>query len=285
MTLSREKERLLQRLKSPRLRRKEGLFLVEGIRGAREFLDASLPVAIRFAVVSPRLGNVPGGQELLRALQDSTVPVHSVDDETLPGLSDTETPQGILLVGEEPSDSSRFRDRIQGCPGPRLLILDRLQDPGNVGTLIRSARAFGLEGVVALDGTADPWGPKVVRSGAGSHAHLAILRMSASDVLAWVRRLAVPLLVAEAGGSDVRGLRPLGGWALVVGNEGGGVRRELRDAGSAALSIPMAQGVDSLNAAVAGSLLLYALSAGGAGENEPKGGLEPPAGGAAAAGT
>jgi TrmH family RNA methyltransferase len=278
MTLSREKERLLQRLKSPRLRRKEGLFLVEGIRGAREFLDASIPMAIRFAVVSPRLEGVSEGRELLRALEDSAVSVHPVDDEALPALSDTETPQGILLVAEEPSDSTGFRDRIRGCPAPRLLILDGLQDPGNVGTLIRSARAFGLEGVAALEGTADPWGPKVVRSGAGSHAHLPILRMSTSEVLAWVRDLAIPLLVAEAGGKDVRRHRPPGGWALVVGNEGGGVRRELRDAASATLSIPMAQGVDSLNAAVAGSLLLYALSSGSAGEDEPDRGQGPPAG-------
>ena len=262
MSLSREKERLIGRLKVPRLRRKEGLFLVEGIRSAREFLGATLPLPIRFAVVSSRLEELAGGSQLAAALEKAPFPVLSVDDPDLSGLSDTESPQGILMVVQEPDVPSPETFLGEGGSPPRVLVLDGVQDPGNVGTLLRGARAFGLDGVLALDGTADPWSARAVRAGAGAMAHIPLLRQPVSQALSWLEDFKIQVLVADAGGTDVRSVSPPAGWALVVGNEGGGTRPLIRAAASRLVSVPMAQGVDSLNVAVAGSILLFALSAG-----------------------
>lgn len=279
MPLSREKEKLLQRLKNPRLRRREGLFLVEGIRSAGEFLGAGLSIDVRFALVSPRLETLDGGAQVMARLEESAVPFTEVDDARLSLLSETESPQGILLVAREPAGPGKDRALPGGSPGVRLLLLDGIQDPGNVGTLVRGARAFGLDGVVALDGTADPWGAKAVRASAGALAHVPLFRMSAPDTLAWLEKEDVPLLVAEAGGRDLRQVHPGERWALALGNEGAGTRTPIRAAARDLLSIPMAPGVDSLNVAVAGSIVLFALSASGSG-SQAGGGREGEAAGA-----
>lgn len=301
MSLSREKEKLLQRLKNSRFRRKEGLFLVEGIRSAGEFLGAGESMGageflgpreslgtgespgtgptsgLRFALVSPRLESLQGGEHILKLLKESGIPFTSLEDADLVRLSETESPQGILLVVEEPGGPPADEQALAGISRPRVLLLDGIQDPGNVGTLIRGARAFGLDGVVALEGTADPWGAKAVRASAGALAHIPVFRMSVQEALAWIEARGVPILVAETGGRDLRTVRTTGGWALVVGNEGAGSRHELRKAAREILSIPMAPGVDSLNVAVAGSILLFTLgtSGPGGGSHEAESGVVP----------
>lgn len=257
MVLSKEKQKLVHRLRSRRLRAKEGLFLVEGVRAAKEFLVATIPVNLRFAIVSPRLREIGGGPELEDALAGREIPLEKVDDKDLNALSDTEQTQGVLLVAEEPEvpwppKGATFRSRF--------LLLDGIQDPGNVGTLVRAARAFGLDAVLALEGTTDPWGPKVVRGGAGASAHIPVAKVPWHEAGKWMEEMCIPLLAAEAGGRDVRDFRPSGGWALVLGNEGAGVRREIRDAALESLAIRMAGGVDSLNVAMAGAVLLFALA-------------------------
>jgi TrmH family RNA methyltransferase len=258
MGLSKEKQKLVHRLRSPRLRAREGLLLVEGVRTATEFLTAARPQAIRFAMVSPRLEEIGGGPEIRAKLSDRGIQVEEVEDGELKSLSDTELSQGILLVVEEPVGPWPPGEEMES---PRLLLLDGIQDPGNVGTLVRVARAFGLDGVLALEGTADPWNPKAVRASAGASAHLPLARISWGVAREWLDRRSLPILVAEAGGMDVRDFRQEGGWALVLGNEGAGVRREIRDAARELLAIRMAGGGDSLNVATAGAILLFVLAA------------------------
>jgi TrmH family RNA methyltransferase len=257
MALSKEKSKLVQRLRSPRLRAREGLFLVEGVRCVGEFLQATLPLTPRFAIASPRLLDAGGGPELLADLRARGLLLLEVETGELNALAHAETTQGVLLVVEEP--------RCSWPPWPdpgsrRLLLLDGIQDPGNVGTLIRAARAFGLDAVLALDGTADPWGPKTVRSGAGAHAHVPVFRMPWTEARDRLGDMGLPILVAEADGTDVRGWSGPPGWALVLGNEGAGVRAEVQDLAEVCLAIPMADAVDSLNVAVAGAILLFALT-------------------------
>jgi TrmH family RNA methyltransferase len=185
------------------------------------------------------------------------VRVEELEDEELQALSDTERTQGVLLVAEEPE--SAWPAPESRSP-PRLLLLDGIQDPGNVGTLIRGARAFGLDGVLALEGTVDPWNPKTVRGGAGASAHIPVARVPWSRAREWLKTREIPLLVAVSEGEDVRGRGPIGGWALVVGNEGAGVRSEILEEAHALLAVPMAPDVDSLNVAMAGTILMFALS-------------------------
>jgi TrmH family RNA methyltransferase len=266
MGISREKQKLIRRLHNPRFRVRERLFVVEGIRSTREFLGATLPLEIRFALVSPRLEGVEGGEELRNALGSLNVMVEEVEDRELAALSGTERIQGVLLVVEEPRDHWPWQGRSDPW---RVVILDGIQDPGNLGALVRVARAFGIQGVLALEGTVDPWNPKAVRGGAGAAAHLPVRRSSWPEARAWLRRQEIPLIVADPEGTDVRNARFPEAWALVLGNEGRGVRQEIREEADALLSVPMLAGVDSLNVAVAGAVLLFSLAPAPHQEGEP----------------
>jgi RNA methyltransferase, TrmH family len=218
-------------------------------------LDAG--AAFRFAVGSSGSGDA---NALAGVLQAAGVEVVEVTPEVLGGLADTESPQGILAVVEEPGATLP-----SPSPSPlRILVLDAVQDPGNAGALVRSAVALGAHAVVALDGTVDPWNPKAVRASAGEVFRLPVLRWREDELLRFLQREEVALVVADAGGEDIRGLPPASrwapaGWALVVGNEGAGPRPALRAAARRVVALPLASRAESLNAAVAGALLLWAL--------------------------
>ena len=251
MALSRERTRLIGRLRSRRTREREALFLVEGVRAAAEALAAGAHA--RFAVVSERLGDLAGGAALRARLEDAGVETVEVPHEELAALSDTEASQGVLLVCPEPDDGA-------GLPpsGP-LLVLDGLQDPGNVGTLVRAAAAFGAAAVVVLDGTVDPFNPKAVRAAAGALFRVPVVRM------AWERaetelRDRGPLLIADMLGRDAAGAHPAASWSLVVGSEAAGARAAARAAATDTVAVPMRGGIESLNAGVAGAILLYVLT-------------------------
>ncbi|MFC1660532.1 TrmH family RNA methyltransferase [Gemmatimonadota bacterium] len=248
---------MVERLGNPRLRGKEGLFLVEGVRSAREALRPSLPFRVRFALVSPRLMETEGGASLRLQMDPASFPVEEIGDSDLREVSDTMSPQGVLLVVEEPSGG---RLALPSGSGGRILLLDGLRDPGNAGTLVRGAWAFGLSSVVFLDGTVDPWSPKVVRAAAGACFHVPVSRASWKEVEEELRTADIPVLAADGAGEDVRETRVPPAWALAIGNEVEGVRAGVRQVSAASLAVPMAAGVDSLNAGVAGSILLYSLT-------------------------
>lgn len=253
MALSQRRTQILGRLAHRKTREREALVLVEGVRAAAEALDAGADV--RFAVASPRLDRAPEGAALRLALGAAGVDVDEVEDDELAGLADTEHPQGVLLVCAEPRPGNEVLR-----PGGRYLVLDAVQDPGNVGTLIRAATAFALDGVLVLDGTADPWSPKAVRASVGMAFRPHVLLRSAEEVLELLHGNSLPILVADAGGDDVASAARGGGWALVVANEGAGPRPELRRSAAATVRIPMPGPAESLNAGVAGAILLYALT-------------------------
>lgn len=256
MALSREKSRLIERLRNPRFRAREGAFLVEGVRSAREFLVSEREMKPRFALVSPRLSLTGPGKKLGELLGPSGLPVEEVSDAEMRGVSDTEQSQGILMVVAEPHTSLAT---IRADEESKVLLLDGIQDPGNGGTLIRAAWAFGLHGVICLEGSVDPFNPKVVRASAGAVAHIPVLKAPWAEVEGWLRATGLHLLLADSEGSDVRTFPAPPGWALVVGNEGAGPREALRGSARDSLSIPMESGVDSLNAGLAGAILLFSL--------------------------
>lgn len=271
MALSKAKSRLLERLQHPRFRSREGAFLVEGIRGVEEALEARLPHGLPFVLVSPRLRESPRGRRLEDRLRLQAGPVRmveEVEDDELARLSATEHPQGVLLVAEEPRVEPR--DVVEG-PGPGLLLLDGVQDPGNVGTLLRGAWAFGLRGGLVLEGTADPWNPKAVRAAAGALFHLPVARAAWREVDALLAEQGTALLVADTSGEPVARMRAPEAWALAVGNEGAGVREAVRQAGGRMVSVGMAPGAESLNVGVAGSILLFALTNDGELSGKPAG--------------
>ncbi len=257
MGLSIERRKLLERLKNARFRDREGQFLVEGVRAAEEFLESSIHRNLRFALVSSRLEASEGGRRIQGRLLGSGVPVELVSDQELESVSDTERPQGIVMVVRE-GEQALPRSRAYGAE--RVLVLDRIQDPGNAGTLLRAGRAFGLTRAVALDGTVDLFNPKVVRASAGALAHLPVHRLPWAAAASFLEERRVPLLVGAAGGKDIRTVSVSSGWALAIGNEGAGARPALRDAATELVGIPMTTGADSLNAGVAGAILMFALN-------------------------
>ncbi|HSG49818.1 MAG TPA: TrmH family RNA methyltransferase, partial [Longimicrobiales bacterium] len=158
--MSSQRRRLLGRLHRRKTREREGLVLVEGVRGVAEALRTG--ARARFLLRSPR-GDALWTPELDGAVAGSRVEVLNVSDGEMGEVAGTETPQGVLLVAEEPKVHP---ETLWEAAAPRVLILDGVQDPGNVGTLVRVAAAFACTGVVALDGTSDLWSARAVRAAA-----------------------------------------------------------------------------------------------------------------------
>jgi len=172
----------------------------------------------------------------------------------------TETPQPIAALVERPNKSwSDVLDRNH--EKPLVLVLAAIQDPGNLGTILRSAEAFGATGVVSLPGTVSAWNAKAVRASAGSVFRVPLLVASEADCFARLRELGVKVLATTARGTKPAGLVALDGpVALIIGNEGSGVPENLIAKTDGTIAIPCPGPVESLNAAVAASVLLYEAS-------------------------
>lgn len=245
---------LARDLKRRKARERADLFVVEGVRAVEELVRARL--TMRGALVTDALGGTPRGAELAAALAKLGVECVVVDDEAFCSAAGTENPQGVLAIAEVP-------DVALGAVAPRslarVLVLDAIQDPGNVGTLIRTAAALGVGAVVALPGTADPWNAKVVRGAAGGHFHVTVTRAELPELLDVLRAHDVPLWGADAGGRNIAVGAAPARVALAVGNEGAGLSPAVRAAAVELVALPMAQGVESLNVGVAAGILLFAL--------------------------
>ncbi|MEX2531188.1 MAG: RNA methyltransferase [Gemmatimonadota bacterium] len=257
--LSDAKRRLIRRLRDRKGRSREGLVLLEGPRTVSTAREAG--ARIRFALLETGRRDDGLGQ----ALEAEGVSVLRLHRSEIEALSDTESPQGVLAVAEEPRPQlpDPQEDPV-GLLSERILLLDAIQDPGNVGTLIRAAAAFGLDRVIALDGTVDPWNPKVVRAAVGLSFRVPVHRGHEDEVFSWLAAAGLPLFVADAGGQDVRQFAvppgTAGGFVLLVGNEGAGPRPAAVERAAALVALRLAPDVESLNAAVAGSILMWALN-------------------------
>lgn len=236
-------------------RRARGEFLVEGPRVLKELLRAGRPVTL--VLYTEEAVAEPDGRQLLAEAVAAGVPTELVSEPELRRHADTVTPQGWIATAPVPAwDWSDLQ-------GTWLLVLDTVRDPGNVGTLIRTAEALGAAGVVALTGTADPWSPKVVRAAAGSSIRLPVLEAEWDDALARLRESDTPVWVASSDGvpADRTESGP-GRVALVLGNEAAGVSASILAAADRVVAIPMRGEVESLNAAVAGAILMDRLFGG-----------------------
>jgi TrmH family RNA methyltransferase len=252
--LSRREERLLRALRQRKSREAEGLFLAEGVRAVEDLAASPLPV--RLAVAASTLGDTPRGRVLLDLLATQGVAIHEAGERELAALADTETPQGILAVA--PIPSARLEDLPVDAVPSVVLVLDAVQDPGNFGTLVRTAEALGAVGVVALPGTVDPWNPKSVRSAMGSSFRLPIVPAGWEELAPWLAERGFATFAAAAGGDPLPDPRPARA-ALVLGNEGAGVSDETRARADRVVGIPLRGRAESLNVAAAGAVLMYEL--------------------------
>lgn len=193
---------------------------------------------------------IPPGTEILLLPQD-----------ILAAVLDTESPQPIAALIRLPDWT--WQDLLCSAAGaaPLVLVLAGLQDPGNLGTIIRSAEAFGATGILALPGTVSGWNPKAVRASAGSVLRLPVLVAGKETALPQLRNAGLRIWATAAHGSRAADCADLvGPAALIVGNEGAGVPADLAGEADGSLTIPCPGAVESLNAAVAASILLYEAS-------------------------
>jgi TrmH family RNA methyltransferase len=251
--LSRREERLLKTLRQRRTREEEGLFLAEGVRAVEDLVASTL--GVRFAVVSSTLGDTPRGASLAQAIAARGIHVHQADERSFREWADTEAPQGVLAVAEIPRAGL---DAIPMDAEPAVvLVLDAVQDPGNFGTLVRTAEALGAAGVVALPGTVDPWNPKSVRAAMGSSFRLPVAEADWEALEPWLSGHGA-VTVASAAGAPAPDSLPRRA-ALVLGNEGAGVSADTLRRAGLTLGIPLRGRAESLNVAAAGAILLHEL--------------------------
>jgi len=189
---------------------------------------------------------------------DHAVEIIELPAEVFASAVTTESPQGVAALVVPKAFSL---DDILREDDPLIVIAAGLQDPGNLGTLIRSAEAFGAAGVVALPGTVSPWNAKALRASSGSAFRLPIIGASEDEVFSRLRSSGITLLAAVAdrglAASEVDLTKSA---ALLIGNEGRGLSEDLLNRAEGRVTIPRSGPVESLNAAIAGSILLYEAS-------------------------
>lgn len=229
----------------PKDRREAKAFVVEGVRLVEE--AAASAWSFQYVLYTRELSR--RGKDLLGQLEARLIPCDQVDSRLFAGLSDTQASQGLLAVMD-----------LTPLPVPEnlsfVLILDSVRDPGNLGTLLRTAAAAGVEAVFLPPETTDAFAPKVVRAGMGAHFHLPILALDWDGIQERVKGLTV--FLAEMGArfscweADFKS-----SLALVIGGEAEGASEPARQLAQESISIPMPGKAESLNAAVAGGVLLF----------------------------
>jgi TrmH family RNA methyltransferase len=230
-----------------RLRQQEGLFVIEGLRWVREALEARAEV--KLVLHTDHLDE--RGRGLLNTLARRGCEILTVSDPVMAACSDTRAPQGLLAVLPIPQ---------LPLPAPLdlALIVDRMADPGNLGTVLRTAAAAGVQAVFATEGSVEVTNPKVVRAAMGAHLRLPIYTLGYPELAE--RLQGMPIWLAEA-----RAGRPYTqiDWhpaaALALGGEAHGPSPELRRLASGQTHIPMPGSAESLNAAVAAAILLFEI--------------------------
>jgi TrmH family RNA methyltransferase len=230
----------------PKERREAGAFVAEGVRLVEDAAGANWPV--RFVLYDATLSE--RGKSQVEGLTSRGVDVEEITPELMKSISDTETSQGILAVLND------IRLPIPESP-TFFLIPDQIRDPGNLGTLIRSADAAGVDAVLIPPETTDPFAPKAVRAGMGAHFRTPVIMLGWDQIGQLSKSAKMQLLVADMNGTscwdtDLR--QPL---MLIVGSEAEGASESAQKIASQRVGIPMAGGTDSLNAAVAGSILMF----------------------------
>lgn len=266
--LSRAKLKAYADLATRAGRDRRGLFLLEGPRA----IEDALARGVRFrALVTAGEGGSIASRWAESGLLPPEVPVHGVEERELAALADTATPQGVVAIGALP------RLGLDALPPPRArawLLVDGVRDPGNLGTLLRTLAAVGGEAAILTTGTVDAFNPKALRAAAGATFAVALAAgVEPGRAVGWCRERGLPVVALSAGGADLmRAVVPPGPVALAVGNETTGLGPEVLEAATLVAGLPMASGIESLSAAVAGSVAMYLLTRANGTETGAKGG-------------
>lgn len=234
------------KLKKKKYRDETGLYILEGVKPLYDAVDTGTEVKTVF--VREGAGDIPVTEKTETVI---------LRKDLFDALSDTDTSQGIIAVAQQKicGEDEFFEAVREG----NLLIMDRVQDPGNIGTMIRTAEAAGYRGIIMILGGGDIYGPKAVRAAAGSLFRLPVMKAASVKTVADMlkrnnKRITVTSPEADSScfEADISD-----NTALVIGNEGRGVSREFDEAADIKISIPMEGSIESLNAAVAAGIIMY----------------------------
>ncbi len=257
-TISNRQLKLLRKLNRKKYREREGLFLIEGPRAVRQVLDNGvLSVEGLFFDESGQLFNEAYWSEAAEEREGVLVSAGDFEE-----VADTDNPQGVMALCRTPGEAGR--DTLASATG-LLLATDAIQDPGNLGTIIRTASWFGVRGLLSGRGTVDLFHPKVVRSTAGATGTVPYRNVELEAALDYFEEKGWRVLLLDAGPEAVS-LNEIGRddkTILVVGNEAHGIDDSLPGGRRRAVHIPGQggeEGVESLNAAVAAGIALYRLA-------------------------
>ncbi len=219
-----------------------GLFLAEGPHLVEEAIRSGLRIE---EIVLQRGVDTPVNAGVCK--------VTAVTEHVMRAVCESETPQGVVAVCRLPA-----KEELPAARGSWLL-LDGMQDPGNVGALIRTADAAGCTCVVCGTGSADPFGGKALRASQGSVFHVPVIRNGLQQTIAALKKSGMTVMATSMAGESYKGLGPQSDFALVMGSEGGGVSREVEALCDRCVTIPMRGRAESLNVAVAAGVLLFSL--------------------------
>jgi len=224
-------------------RRKAGLFPGEGPKLLEEAVRAGVEITATVSAEGFSVPAIPGARQV------------EVPREVLESLSDTKTPQGVLFLCRLPG--TKAPDKLEGS---RYLVLDGVQDPGNVGTIWRTADALGADGLILVHSCADPFSPKTVRSTMGACFRLPVYEVGEEELPGLLERSGLSLY-ATALREDTVDIKTadLSRSAVVIGSEGKGISDALLNMSEKTLKIPMRERCESLNAAVAATIVLWEM--------------------------
>ena len=236
-------------------RERRGLALAEGVRLVEEMVATGTPC--KGAAVAPSLDTTPRGAALRAALMKAHIPVETLSDDDLRDVAATEHPQGVVAVYEPRQWPLPALTPAAQHP---LVILDAVQDPGNVGTIARTALAFGASGLIALPGTADLTNPKTVRAAMGALFRLPHMHAADDAVFDALSGAGIAVWATAMDGESIDTLPVSVPVALIVGNEGAGIRPDLLARATKRVAIPIRAEAESLNVAVAAGILLHRMT-------------------------
>lgn len=244
-----------KKLNIRKFRQKDNEFLIEGIRFVEEAVFSG--AHIKYCLLSESLKG-DRVSKLMDNMKSKNIDVYMVEDELIDEICDTKTPQGIAAVVERHEESA---DDIINR-GTLLLIVDRIQDPGNLGTIIRTAHAAGVSGIILSNGTVDPYSPKVLRSTMGSIFNVPFTEFhDLPEIITKIKELGFKVYGSSLNGSipyydEVYSSKT----AIIVGNEANGIDNEVIAQSDSLIKIPMPGGAESLNASVACGILLFEVA-------------------------
>lgn len=252
--LSKEKLKKLSWLKTKKGRKEEGKFLVEGVRLCEEAAQSGWP--IETAIHTTSFGEKPRGKKLLKKLKETNVSEVLAKTHDLAKLSDTITAQGIICVvgAKRPPPTSLWEKRTT-----LIIALDGIRDPGNVGTLIRTADAFGIDALILSKDTVELFNPKVVRSSMGAIFRLKVFdEVDLETTVVQLKKRKFKIVGTDVRkGADLDVFHPSEKTCLLIGSEAEGLNAKLLELSDQIVHIPIRGRAESLNVAVAGGILFH----------------------------